>query len=62
MEKKFKTFVWIRKVIESCESLDQLFNCTALINCYYYRYNSKIERRFLRDTMKKQQLKLSRYE
>lgn len=62
MEKKFKTFIWIRKVIESCESLDQLFNCTALIDSYYHRYNSKVERRFLRSTMKEQELKLNRYE
>lgn len=62
MKKKFETFIWIRKVIYSCEDLNQLSNCTVLINSYYERYNSKVERRFLRDTMEEQKLKLKRYE
>ncbi len=62
MEKKFETFIWIRKVISSCETLDQLSNCTVLIDSYYERYNSRVERRFLRGTMEEQKLKLKGYE
>lgn len=62
MEKKFETFIWIRKVISSCETLDQLSNCTVLIDSYYERYNSRVERRFLRGIMEEQKLKLKRYE
>lgn len=62
MKKKFETFIWIGKVIRSCKTLNQLSNCVVLIDSYYKRYNSKVERRFLRDTVEEQKLKLKRYE
>ena len=44
---KVDTYKWIRSIMESCNTLKQLYNCLPLIDSYYKRYGRRVEKDFL---------------